>query len=121
MQSSYTDMELNAVNHPWTYQVSYVFPPSSLITLVLSKFLEEHLTGQLRHLILVATYWMEVSCLPTLLNMLEDILHWYPLTEDVVKDVSVRQVLWLLIDMCCAYKGSLPQSVMQWQGQLMHL
>ena len=48
---------LNAFNHPWTFQVSYVFPPLALVPLVLSKFLAEHVNGQLRHLILVAPCW----------------------------------------------------------------
>ena len=43
---------LNAFSHPWTFQVSYVFPPPALIPLDLSKFLAEHVNGQLRHLIL---------------------------------------------------------------------
>ena len=34
-------LELNAFNHPWTFQVSYVFPPPALVSLVLSKFLTE--------------------------------------------------------------------------------
>ena len=33
---------LNAFSHPWTFQVSYVFPPPALVPLVLSKFLAEH-------------------------------------------------------------------------------
>ena len=37
---------LNAFNHPWTYQVSYIFPFPVLGALVLSKFLEEYITGQ---------------------------------------------------------------------------
>ena len=49
---------LNAFNHPWMFQVSYVFPPT-LVPMVLSKFLAEHVKGQLRHLILVAPCWME--------------------------------------------------------------
>ena len=50
---------LNAFSHPWTFQVSCVFPPLALVPLVLSKFLAEHVNGQLRHLILVAPCWME--------------------------------------------------------------
>ena len=45
---------LNAFNHPWMFQVSYVFPPPTLFPLVLSRFLAEHVKGQLRLLILVA-------------------------------------------------------------------
>ena len=36
---------LNAFNHPWTFQVSYLCPPSALFPLVLSKFLAEHVKG----------------------------------------------------------------------------
>ena len=50
---------LNAFNHPWMFQVSYMFPPPTLVLLVLSKFLAEHVKGQLRYLILVAPCWME--------------------------------------------------------------
>ena len=44
---------LNAFSHPWNFQVSYVFPPLALVPLFLSKFLAEHVNGQLRHLLLV--------------------------------------------------------------------
>ena len=47
---------LNAFSHAWTFQVGYVFLP---LALVLSKFLAEHVNGQLRHLILVVPCWME--------------------------------------------------------------
>ena len=50
---------LNVFSHPWNFQVSYVFPPLALVPLVLSKFLAEHVNGQLRHLLLVAPCWME--------------------------------------------------------------
>ena len=49
---------LNAFNHPWMFQVSYVFPPPALVPLVLSMFLAEHVKGQLRHLFLVTPCWM---------------------------------------------------------------
>ena len=38
-------LALNAFSHPWTFQVSYVFPPLALVPLVLSKFLAEHVNG----------------------------------------------------------------------------
>ena len=63
---------LNALNHPWMYQVCYVFPPPALSSLVLSKFLAEYVTGHFRISILVAPCWMEAPWLPTVLNMLED-------------------------------------------------
>ena len=50
---------LNAFNHPSMFQVGYVFPPPTLIPLVLSKFLAEHVKGQLRHLILMEPCWIE--------------------------------------------------------------
>ena len=36
---------LNAFNHPWMFQISYVFPPPTLVPLVMSKFLAEHVKG----------------------------------------------------------------------------
>ena len=111
-----------------TFQVSYVFPPLALVPLVLSKFLAEHVNSQLRHLLLVPPCWMEAPWLPTILNMLAEVPWWCPLVKDLVVDVSVGQALkglqylhltlWLLSDMYYADRGSLPQSVRQWQGQL---
>ena len=115
------DLELSAFNHPWMFQISFMFPPPTLIPLVLSKFLAEHVKGQARLLILDAPCWMEASWLPIVLNMLADIPH-------LIMDVSVGHVLkglpylhltlWLLRDVCYADWGSLPQSVRQWWGQL---
>ena len=114
---------LNAFNHPWTFQVSYV-----LVPLVLSKFLTEHGKGQLRLLIVMAPCWMEAPWLPTVLNMLADIPRCCPIIKDLFMDVLVGHVLkglpylhltlCLLRDVCCTGRGSLPQSVRQWQGQL---
>ena len=50
-----------------------MFPPPALDPLVLSKFLAEHVKGQLIHLILVAQCWMEVSWFPIVLNIMADI------------------------------------------------
>ena len=58
-------LELNAFNHPLMFQVSYVFPSPALVPLVLSKWLAEHVKGQLRLLILVAPCWMEALCNPS--------------------------------------------------------
>ena len=125
---------VDAFNHPWMFQVSYMFPPSALVpfwsliifTRLLSKFLAEHGKGQLRQLILVALYWMEAPWLPTVLNMLADVPQWCPIIKDLVIDVSVGQVLkglsylhltlWLLSNMCYADRGSLHPSVRQWWG-----
>ena len=108
-----------------------MFPPPALVTLVLSKFLAEHVKGQLRHLILVAPCWMETPWLPTVLNMLADIPQQCPIKRDLIADVSVGQTLkglpyvhltlWLLTDVCYADGGSLPQFVKQHWGQLEHL
>ena len=113
-----TTLELNTFNYPWTYQVSFTFPTSTLVPLILSKSLVEHVTGQFRLLILDALCWMEVSWLPTFLSMLEDIPHWFNAVKDLGMDVLVGQmlkgmlslhvILWLLRDVCCADNGSLP-------------
>ena len=105
-----------------------MFLPPALVPLVLSKFLAEHVKGQLRWFILVAPCWMEAPWLPTVLNMLADVPQWCPIIKDLIMDVSVGQApkglpylhltLWLLSVVCSADKGSLPQSVWQWQGQL---
>ena len=98
-----------------------MFPPQAVVPLVLSKFLAEHVNGQLRHLILVAPCWMEAPWLPTILNMLADVPWWCPIVKDLIVDVSVGQVLkglqylhltlWQLSNLCYANRGSLPQSV----------
>ena len=112
---------LNAFNHPWPCQVGYMFPPPALVPLVLSKFLAEHVKGQLRHLILVAPHWMEAPWFPTALNMLADVPQKCPIMKDFIMDVSVGHVLkglpylhltvWLLSNVCYADRGSLPHSV----------
>ena len=124
-------MGLNAFSHPWTFQVSYVFPPPALVPLVLFKFLAEHVNSQLRHLLLVFLCWMEAPWLPTVLNMLAYVPRQCPLVKNLIVDVSVVQMLkglqylhltlWLLSDVCYADRGSLPWSVRQWWGQLEHL
>ena len=110
------------------FQVGYVCPPLALVPLVLSKFLAEHVDGQLRHLILVAPCLMKAPWLPTVLNMLVDVPWWCPIIKDLIIDVLVGQVLkglqylhltlWQLSNVCYADRGSLPQSVRWWWGQL---
>ena len=70
-----------------------MFPPPALVPLVLSKFLAKHVKGQLRWLILVALCGMEAPWLPTVLNMLADILWQCPIIKDLIVDVLVGQVL----------------------------
>ena len=84
---------LNTFNHPWMFQVSYMFPPPAFVPLVLSKFLLEHVKGQIRWLILVAPCWMEAPWLPTVLNMLSDVPQLCPIIEDLIVDVLVGKVL----------------------------
>ena len=100
-----------------------MFPPPALVPLVLSKFLAEHVNGQLKWLTLVAPCWMDAPWLPTVLNMLADVPRWCPIVKGLVMDVSVGQVvkglhylhltLWQLSDVCYADRGSLPLSVRQ--------
>ena len=87
---------LNAFNHPWMFQVSYVFPPPALVPLVLSQFLVEHVKGQLRYLIMVSPCWIEAPWLSAVLNMLADIPQWCSVIKDLVVDVLVSQVLKVL-------------------------
>ena len=106
---------LNAFNHPWTFQVRYIFHPPALVPLVLFKFLAEHIEGQLRCLILVIPYSMEVLWPPTDFNMLAEIPQWCPIIKDLIFDVSVGQVLkglpyllltlWMLSDVCYSDRG----------------
>ena len=95
-----------------------MFLPPALVPLVLSKFLMEHVSGQLRHLILVAPCQMEACWLPTVLNMLADVLQQCPIIKDLMMDVLVGQglkglqyldfCLWQLSNVCYADRGSLP-------------
>ena len=55
---------LNAFNHPLTYQVGYVIPNLSLVSLVLPTFVAEHVTGLFRLHIPVTPCWMEIPGLP---------------------------------------------------------
>ena len=69
-------MGLKAFKIPWTYLVSYVFSPPKLISLVLFKFLLEHVMCPFRLLIVVAPCWMEVPWLPTVFSVLA-VISWY--------------------------------------------
>ena len=117
---------LTAFNHPWIYQVSYIFLVSTSVPLVLSRFLAEHVTHQFRPLVVVAQCWFEASQLSTFLNISEYIPHQFNIVKDLIRDVLVGQVLmglpllqltlWLLRDTFCANKGYLHQSHRQWWG-----
>ena len=70
-----------------------MFPPPALVPLVLSKFLAEHVKGQLRLLILVALCRMEAPWLPAVLNMLVDIPWCCSIMKDLIMDVLVCHLL----------------------------
>ena len=103
-----------------------MFSPPALVPLVLSEFLVEHVTGQFRLLILVVPCWMEAPLLSTVLGMLKDIPDQCAIIRNVIMNVSVAWLLkglqitvfnpFLIRDVCCTDKGSLPQSVIQWWG-----
>ena len=107
---------LNAFSHPWNFQVSCVFPSLALVPLVLSKFLAEHVNGQLRHLLLVAPCWMEAPLLPTVLNMLADDPWWCPIVKNLIMDDLVGQVLkglqYLHLTLCCSATCAMPTGVL---------
>ena len=93
-----------------------MFLTPALVPLILSKFLAEHVNGQLRHLILVAPCWIKVLWLPTILNMLTDIPWQCPIIKDPVIDISVGHMLkglqylhltiWQLSNVCYAERHS---------------
>ena len=64
-----------------------------MVSLVLSKFLTEHVTDQFRLLILVVLNWMEAPWLPTILNMLVDIPHCCPTIQSLIMNFLVDWVL----------------------------
>ena len=68
------------------YQVSCVLP-TTLVPLVLSKFLVEHITSQYRLLILGAPCKMEAPWLPPVSIILEDIFYHFPTVKDFVRDI----------------------------------
>ena len=70
-----------------------MFPPPALVPLVLSKFLAEHVNGQVRYLILVRPCWMVAPWLPIVLNMLADVPRQCPIMKDLIMDVSVGKAL----------------------------
>ena len=107
---------------------SYIIP--ALVLLVLSKCLEEHVTGQFRLHILVVPCWMEAFWLTTIPNMLEYIPHHCPSVKILPwmfqetgcsRLTLLHLMLWLLRDVCCTDWGSLHLSVRQCQGQLKYL
>ena len=106
---------LNAFNCPWMFQVGYVFPPPTLVPLVLSTFQVEHVKGHLKLLILVAPCWMEAPWFSIVFNMLADVPQQCHIMKDLIMGVSVGYVLkgllclnltlWLLRDVHCQRHG----------------
>ena len=70
-----------------------MFPPPTLVPLVLYKFLAEHVKGQLRLLLLVAPCRMEAPWLSTVLNMLAGVPQQCPIIKDLIMDVVVGHLL----------------------------
>ena len=97
--------------------MSYLVPLPTLVPIVFTKSLAEHVTGRFGLLILAAPCWIEAPWLPTALNMLEDISHQCSVIKDLMRDVLVSQVLkglqplhlthWLCRFACYTEKGSL--------------
>ena len=114
---------VSTFNHPWTYQVSYVFPPATLVPLVLSKFLVKHVSHQFRLLILVAPCWLPgfsqfSTCWSTffVLPCHKRSHHGCFGRQGAQESAYLHLTFWLLRDVCCADKGSLLPSVRQWWG-----
>ena len=119
---------LNPFNHPWTYQVNYIFLPSAInyTSSVQDSGRTYHRSIQTPNS--SALCWMEVPWLPIVFNMLEDILCQCPIINNIIMHVLVDQVLkvvqslyltlWLLSGVHCSDKDSLPQSVRQWWGNV---
>ena len=75
---------VNIFSQPWTYQVSYVFFFSCI-----SSPGSVQVSGRMCHrltqtLYSSGTFWMETPWLPTVLSMLEDIPHQYPILRDLI-------------------------------------
>ena len=93
-------------------------------SLVLSKFLAEHVTGQFRLPIPVAPCLMEATWFPTVLNMLVHFLIGVPMynisswifqwTEYLFNPLAAHRCV------LCS-RGSYDQSIRQWPGQLKYL
>ena len=60
---------LNTFNHPWAFQVSYVFPPHALVPTSV-HISDRTCCSQFRLLVLLEPCWMLVPWLPTVLNIL---------------------------------------------------
>ena len=90
---------LNAFSHPWNFQVSYVLDGGSLASHS-SQHAGRHSSAVSHH------KSSRCGCLSR------------PSTQGSAVSALT---LWLLSDVCYADKGSLPQSVRWWQGQLKHL
>ena len=103
------------------FLISYMFPPPALVPLVLCKFLTEHVKGQLRLLILMSPCWMEAPGLPIVDKMLADIPQHCPIIKDLIVAVLVGHVLKGLPYLHLRDRGSHPQSIRQWWGQLVCL
>ena len=122
---------LNAFSHPWKFQVSYVFPPLALVPLVLSQVSSQTCQRSTQ------TFTSGGSMLDGGSLASHSSQHAGRCSSGVLcsnrschgcfgrpgtqGSVYLHLTLWLLSDVCYADRGSLPQSVRQWWGQLKHL
>ena len=85
-------MGLNAFNHPWNFQLSYVSSsgsgPSCSVQVSSRTCQRSTETFDSGGSMLDGGSW-----LPTVLNMLADVPRWCPLVKDLIMDVSVDQAL----------------------------
>ena len=87
----------------------------ALVALGLSMFLAKHVLGQFRLPIVATPCWLEDPWLPVVLNMLEEIPHWFPILRDLFNDVlaglvlkglpSLHLILWLFRDILLHIQG----------------
>ena len=92
-----------------------------LFPIILFKSLAEHIRNQYRLQILVLPCLMENAWIPTVLNLLEDILPWCPIVKYLIKEVLIHQMLKGLSslhlnlslhkDVCCTHMVSHPWPV----------
>ena len=96
-----------------THHLSYVFPPSALVPIVLSTFLAEHVTGQFQTSNSGCILLDGSSLAFHSSQHVEDIPHWCAFVKDLVRDVLVG---WVLKHMSSLYLTHWPPKDMcrQW-------
>ena len=117
---------LNAFNHYWTCQVSYMFPSPPLLPL-----LSNQVSGRTCHRSFQISYSSGTlvdggTWLLTDLAILEDIPHWYPIIKRphfgrLGRPGAQESAITAFNPSCCTDKSSLPSSIRHWYAQLEHL